>query len=71
MTLLIPNTFVSGTRARAEDVNENFVACKNAIDANTASIAQNTSDITDLDASKQENLDVSSKGNYNQAGNFG
>ncbi|MDD3150548.1 MAG: hypothetical protein PHV68_06905 [Candidatus Gastranaerophilales bacterium] len=52
MTLLIPNTFVAGTRARAEDVNENFVACKNAIDANIASISENTSDIADLDTIK-------------------
>lgn len=59
MTIQIPNTFVAGTRARAEDVNENFNVCKNGIDANTTSIAQNASDI----ATKQDSLDVSAKGN--------
>jgi hypothetical protein len=36
----IPNTFISGTPARAEEINQNFDAVKLAVDDNAAVIAQ-------------------------------
>jgi hypothetical protein len=37
--LTIPNTFVSGTKAKAAEVNANFQAVKNAVDNNDARIS--------------------------------
>ena len=41
----VPNTFVSGTKAKASEVNANFSAVQQGINDNDARISQNTSDI--------------------------
>ena len=41
----IPNTFVADTPAKAEDVNANFTAIKNAVDDNNANTVSNTTAI--------------------------
>jgi len=42
----IPNTFTSGTKAVAQDVNSNFTAVKSSVDDNDSRITSNTSSIT-------------------------
>ncbi len=44
--LTVPNTFVTGTKAVAADVNANFAATKAAVDGNAADISTNAADIT-------------------------
>lgn len=44
-SLTIPNTFTSGTTARASEVNANFSAIETAVDDNDARITQNTAAI--------------------------
>jgi len=56
----IPNTFVSGTAAKASEVNGNFNSLKTAVDDNDArtstnasGISQNAADIANIPAQKQ------------------
>jgi len=43
--LTIPNTFQSGTPARAAEVNDNFTAVESSVDDNAADIVANTMQI--------------------------
>ena len=45
-TVTIPNTFTSGTKAVAAEVNANFTAVKSAVDGNAGDIATNATAIT-------------------------
>jgi len=49
-SLTVPNTFTSGTKAVAAEVNENFSAVKNAIDDNDSRIGTNKADIASHDS---------------------
>jgi len=46
MTFQIPNTFIPGTKAKANEVNENFNAVKTEFASHAALIAQNTKSIS-------------------------
>lgn len=48
MTLQVPKVFVAGTKAKANEVNENFTACQDAINSNISNISNNTSLISAL-----------------------
>lgn len=52
MSLIIPNTFVPGTKAKASEVNDNFTAVKSFVDGLESDISTAQDDITTLDASK-------------------
>ncbi len=45
---VIPNQFISGTKALASEVNANFSSVKNAVDDNNGRVSQNEIDIVDL-----------------------
>ncbi len=53
--LTIPNTFTSGTPARAADVNANFAAVEASVDDNAADIAANTGGVASNSASVAAN----------------
>ncbi len=54
MSFNIPNTFVAGTKARADEVNENFTSVQNEINKSNQNLAQVKED---LDYIKTEMLD--------------
>ena len=54
MSFNIPNTFVAGTKARADEVNENFTSVQNEINKSNQNLAQVKED---LDYIKNEMLD--------------
>ena len=54
-TMTIPNSFTSGTPAVAADVNANFSAAKNAVDANDGLITANGARITAVESVSGDN----------------
>ena len=44
----IPHQFIAGTKAKASEVNENFSACKAAIEQNGTNIADTAKDLADF-----------------------
>lgn len=52
MVLDIPYSFIPGTKAKANEVNSNFLAVKTFVDTNEANIATNQSDIQNLENNK-------------------
>ena len=52
MTLDIPYTFTPGTKAKANEVNENFLAVKNSFDENEDLLEEAQTDILNLDNNK-------------------
>lgn len=62
--LTIPNTFVSGTKAKAAEVNQNFSAAKDAINSNSSDILSLTSRVNALESQPAApGLKVRSKSN--------
>jgi len=59
MTLAIPHTMIEGTKAKASQVNANFQAIEDTINANITAIATNASDIDALETGKQNALNAS------------
>lgn len=54
MVLDIPYSFIPGTKAKANEVNSNFLAVKTFVDTNEANIATNQSDIQNLENNKAD-----------------
>lgn len=54
MVWIIPNTFVAGTKAKANEVNENFTSAKQFIDNLETEQATNTADILQLEQNKAD-----------------
>lgn len=54
MVLDIPYSFIPGTKAKANEVNSNFLAVKTFVDTNEANIAANQSDIQNLENNKAD-----------------
>ena len=52
MVWTIPNTFVAGTKARANEVNENFTSIKQFVDTLEVQASTNEIDITNLTSTK-------------------
>ena len=40
MSFNIPNTFVAGTKAKADEVNENFTSLQNELNKNAQTVAE-------------------------------
>ena len=67
----VPNTFQSGTPARASDVNANFDTLESAIDSNSANIAANSVTIGSIETLAQNNaLAISQIGGGSGVGVF-
>lgn len=54
MVWIIPNTFVAGTKAKANEVNENFTSAKQFMDNLETEQATNTADILQLEQNKAD-----------------
>lgn len=54
MSITKPYTFTAGTKARANEVNSNFDTLYSQVNSNISHIAQNASNIEDLDSTKAE-----------------
>lgn len=54
MVLDIPYSFIPGTKAKANEVNSNFLAVKTFVDTNEVNIATNQSDIQNLENNKAD-----------------
>jgi len=54
MSIVKPYTFVANTKARASEVNQDFDILYSQVNTNISDIAQNASDIEDLDYSKAD-----------------
>ena len=52
MSIVKPFTFVAGTKARANEVNEDFDVLYSQVNSNISNIAQNEVDIDNLDLNK-------------------
>lgn len=52
MSIVKPYTFTAGTKARADEVNDDFDVLYSQVNANISNIAQNALDIDTLDANK-------------------
>ena len=52
MVWIIPNTFIAGTKAKANEVNENFTSAKQFMDNLETEQATNTADILQLEQNK-------------------
>ena len=61
MVWIIPNTFIAGTKAKANEVNENFTSAKQFMDNLETEQATNTADILQLEQNKAD-----LNGNYEQ-----
>lgn len=62
MTLDIPHTFVAGTKAKANEVNENFLAVKSFVDNSEDLIEEAQTDILNLQSDKADlNGDIEQK----------
>lgn len=55
-SVTIPNTFSSGTKAVAADVNDNFSAVKSAVDDNDTRITDNAANVTSNTTNKQNRV---------------
>lgn len=54
MVWIIPNTFIAGTKAKANEVNENFTSAKQFMDNLETEQATNTADILQLEQNKAD-----------------
>lgn len=54
MSITKPYTFTAGTKARANEVNDDFDTLYSQVNANISEIAQNASDIENLEATKAD-----------------
>lgn len=54
MVWIIPNTFIAGTKAKANEVNENFTSAKQFMDNLETEQAANTADILQLEQNKAD-----------------
>lgn len=54
MTLVIPYIFQAGTKAKAQEVNDNFTAIVTEVNSLTSDILENASDITTLNNTKAD-----------------
>lgn len=54
MTLDIPYTFIAGTKAKANEVNENFLAVKGFVDTNENLLEEAQTDILNLNTNKAD-----------------
>ena len=54
MTLDIPYTFIAGTKAKANEVNENFLAVKSFVDTNENLLEEAQTDILNLNTNKAD-----------------
>lgn len=54
MVWIIPNTFIAGTKAKANEVNENFTSAKQFMDSLETEQATNTADILQLEQNKAD-----------------
>lgn len=66
MVWIIPNTFIAGTKAKANEVNENFTSAKQFMDNLETEQATNTADILQLEQNKA-NLNGSSEQRFQVA----